>query len=210
MLAQARETLPGPGVLPGGLAFEAKFDGYRCLLFTPARPGGPMLLQSRRGSLIQRHFPDLVTAAAQLPHGLVLDGELVVWSQGRLSFEALQRRGSAGGRTIEQLAEALPAYFIAFDVLQAGGEELLTEPYERRRAVLEELFRDHGLKLHVPLHPHHGKLLNRAQARTWIGFLPLEIRSTSSAPSIWLRRSHLGLEGLSEVTRARSQLQELL
>ncbi|MBT2505853.1 hypothetical protein J7I98_08040 [Streptomyces sp. ISL-98] len=27
MLAQARETVPGPGVLPGGLAFEAKFDG---------------------------------------------------------------------------------------------------------------------------------------------------------------------------------------
>ncbi|MFD5098324.1 hypothetical protein [Streptomyces albidochromogenes] len=37
MLAQARETAPGPGVLPGGLAFEAKFDGYRCLLFTPIR-----------------------------------------------------------------------------------------------------------------------------------------------------------------------------
>ncbi|WP_353938343.1 hypothetical protein [Streptomyces ficellus] len=92
MLAQARETLPDPGVLPGGLAFEAKFDGYRCLLFTPAGPGVPVLLQSRRGSLIQQHFPDLVTAAAQLPYGLVLDGELVVWSEGRLSFEALQRR----------------------------------------------------------------------------------------------------------------------
>ncbi|MGP3637987.1 hypothetical protein ACTU45_32470 [Streptomyces sp. 24-1644] len=74
MLAQARETLPGPGVLPGSLAFEAKFDGYRALLFSSARAGGPTLLQSRRGSLIQRHFPDLVAATGQLPHGLVLDG----------------------------------------------------------------------------------------------------------------------------------------
>jgi hypothetical protein len=97
MLAQARETVPGPGVLPGGPAFEAKFDGYRALLFTPVDPSGPVLLQSRRGSLIQRHFPDLVTAAKQLPHGLVLDGEL------------------------------------------------LTEPYERRRAILLDLFTKHGL-----------------------------------------------------------------
>ncbi|MET9438781.1 hypothetical protein [Streptomyces sp. NPDC006551] len=108
MLAQARETLPGPGVLPGGLAFEAKFDGYRCLLFTPARAGAPVLLQSRRGSLIQAHFPDLVSAAAQLPRGLVLDGEVVVWSEGRLSFEALQRRASAGGRTVEQSPARCP------------------------------------------------------------------------------------------------------
>ncbi|WP_274563586.1 hypothetical protein [Streptomyces spiramyceticus] len=44
-------------MLPGGLAFEAKFDGYRVLLFTRSPPGGPVLLQSRRGSLIQPHFP---------------------------------------------------------------------------------------------------------------------------------------------------------
>ncbi|WP_327372346.1 ATP-dependent DNA ligase [Streptomyces sp. NBC_01217] len=64
---------------------------------------------------------------------------------GRLSFEALQRRASSGGRTAHQLAEAMPAHFIAFDVLQIDAQELLTEPYEHRRAVLEGLFTDHGL-----------------------------------------------------------------
>ncbi|MFP1629738.1 ATP-dependent DNA ligase [Streptomyces sp. 5K101] len=145
MLAQARESVPGPGVLPGGLAFEAKFDGYRALLFTPNRIGGAVLLQSRRGSLIQRHFPDLVAAARQLPDGLVLDGELVVWSGDRLSFEALQRRAVSGARTVDDLAAKMPAHFIAFDVLQADSQELLTEPYERRRAVLENLFLEYGL-----------------------------------------------------------------
>ncbi|MEU3629132.1 ATP-dependent DNA ligase [Streptomyces fradiae] len=144
MLAQARETVPGPGTL-GSLAFEAKFDGYRCLLFTPAEPGGPVLLQSRRGSLIQERFPDLVRAAVQLPAGLVLDGELVVWHEGKLSFEALQRRAAAGRRTTGMLAAEFPAHFVAFDVLQADGEELLAQPYERRRATLEVLFTDRGL-----------------------------------------------------------------
>jgi ATP-dependent DNA ligase len=115
------------------------------VLFTSARPGGPTLLQSQRGSLIQSHFPDLVTAAEQLPHDLVLDGEVVIWSGGRLSFEALQRRASSDGRFVAQLVDAMPTHYIAFDVLQAGGRELLTESYERRRAVLEHLFTEHEL-----------------------------------------------------------------
>ncbi|WP_327260259.1 hypothetical protein OG444_01175 [Streptomyces sp. NBC_01232] len=37
-------------------------------------------MQTRRGSLIQDRFPDLVAAVEQqLPDGLVLDGELLVW-----------------------------------------------------------------------------------------------------------------------------------
>ncbi|MEL5957447.1 hypothetical protein AADR41_22250 [Streptomyces sp. CLV115] len=63
-----------------------------------------MPLQSRRGSLIQGHFPDAGTAAGQLPQGLVLDGDLVVWSGDRLSPEALQRRAASGERTAEQFA----------------------------------------------------------------------------------------------------------
>ncbi|MCX4633180.1 hypothetical protein [Streptomyces sp. NBC_01443] len=99
MLAQAVESVPGPGVL-GELAFEQKFDGYRALLFTPTGPDAAFLLQTRRGSLIQDRFPDLVAAADKLPDGLVLDGELVVWDTkaGQLSFEGLQRRTAARGR----------------------------------------------------------------------------------------------------------------
>lgn len=52
MLAQAAEALPGPGVLAGGAAFEEKFDGHRALLFTPAAPGGRVVLQTRCGSRV--------------------------------------------------------------------------------------------------------------------------------------------------------------
>ncbi|MFE9481325.1 hypothetical protein ACFYNM_22305 [Streptomyces spororaveus] len=67
-------------------------DGHRALVFTAAGLGGTVLVQTRRGALVQDRWPDLVAAAeAQLPPGLVLDGELVVWDAeaGRLSFEAL-------------------------------------------------------------------------------------------------------------------------
>ncbi|MBT2453159.1 ATP-dependent DNA ligase [Streptomyces sp. ISL-43] len=141
MLAQAAEALPAPATA-GILAYEQKFDGHRALLFTPLAPGGPALLQTRRGSLIQDRFPDLVAAAAQLPGGLVLDGELLVWdvAAGRLSFEGLQRRAAARSRGAAALAAALPAHFVAFDVLQQDGAELLTLPYRERRRRLEVLF----------------------------------------------------------------------
>ncbi|MEV0982356.1 hypothetical protein [Streptomyces sp. NPDC049915] len=66
MLAQARDTVPAPGALPGRLVFQPKFDGYQALLFT-----GPVRLRSRRGSLIHARFPELVHAAADLPEGLM-------------------------------------------------------------------------------------------------------------------------------------------
>ncbi|MFI9586404.1 hypothetical protein ACIHCQ_32250 [Streptomyces sp. NPDC052236] len=33
----------------------------------------------------------------------------------------------------------MPAHFIAFDVLQIEGRELLSEPYERRRGILVKI-----------------------------------------------------------------------
>ncbi|MFC8231104.1 hypothetical protein [Streptomyces sp. NPDC057287] len=49
MLAQAREALPP--LAPGLMAVQPKFDGFRALLFTPLRAGGPVLLQTRGGAL---------------------------------------------------------------------------------------------------------------------------------------------------------------
>ncbi|MEU4356233.1 ATP-dependent DNA ligase [Streptomyces virginiae] len=73
----------------------------------------------------------MAAAEAQLPHGLVLDGELVVWDAeaGRLSFEVLQRRAATRACGAAGLAARWPAYFVAFDLLQQDGQELLTCPW---------------------------------------------------------------------------------
>jgi hypothetical protein len=141
-------TLLGPGALPGSLAYEPKFDRSGALIFTPASKPGKVHVQARRGSLVGARFPELATAGAQLPGGLVLDGELVVWTGDQLSFEALQRRTAAGAAKAGSLSQALPAYFVAFDALQVAGEELLCAPYAGRRVRLEELFT--GFELGTP------------------------------------------------------------
>ncbi|MFI8392850.1 RNA ligase family protein [Streptomyces sp. NPDC085540] len=168
MLAQAAEAVPGPAALRAGVAYEQKLDGHRALVFTVAGPGGMVVVQTRRGALVQDRWPDLVAAGeTQLPAGLVLDGELVVWDteEGRLSFEALQRRAAARARGALPLAARWPAYFVAFDVLQYDGQELLARPYVERRTLLENLFSDHALTAPWTLVPQTTDL---AKAREWL------------------------------------------
>ncbi|MFE9636787.1 ATP-dependent DNA ligase [Streptomyces sp. NPDC006463] len=109
----------------------------------------------------------VAAAEAQLPHGLVLDGELVVWDTeaGRLSFEALQRRAASRARGARTLAARWPAYFVAFDLLQQDGQELLARPYAERRALLENLFSSRALSAPWTLCPQTTDL---AKAREWL------------------------------------------
>jgi hypothetical protein len=62
----------------------------RCLAFRTAEG---VLLQSRQLRPLTRYFPEIATALAdQLAPGTVLDGELVIYQEGRLDVTALQRR----------------------------------------------------------------------------------------------------------------------
>lgn len=88
----------------------------------------------------KRYFPELQAAAAEMvPGGCILDGEAVVWSGGRLNFEALQQRLSAGKTQLAALVRELPANFAAFDVLCVAGHDARGLPFRERRAFLEKL-----------------------------------------------------------------------
>ncbi|MFD9622902.1 ATP-dependent DNA ligase [Streptomyces virginiae] len=58
-----------------------------------------------------------------------------------------------------------PAYFVAFDLLQHDGQELLTRPYAERRALLENLFSEHVLTAPWTLCPMTTDL---SKAREWL------------------------------------------
>ncbi|MGW1885202.1 ATP-dependent DNA ligase [Streptomyces sp. NPDC001970] len=113
-----------------GLAYEPKFDGHRVLIFTL---DGRAVLQARSGRLVTPAFPDLAEAALALPDGTVLDGEVVIWTGGRIDFAAVQRRAAATPGRAGILARRLPASYAAFDLLAEGGTDLRSAPYARRR-----------------------------------------------------------------------------
>ncbi|MBN6038781.1 ATP-dependent DNA ligase [Amycolatopsis sp. 195334CR] len=133
MLAKPAKSIPDSG----GLLFEPKWDGFRCLVF---RDGTELTLQSRTGKPLNRYFPEVLEAlAGVLPERVVLDGELVIGRGGRLDFDALTERIHPAASRVELLSRETPAQFVAFDLLELDGEELLAEPTEARRARLERL-----------------------------------------------------------------------
>jgi ATP-dependent DNA ligase len=162
MLALPVPQLPGPTALPGGTVFEPKYDGYRMLVFAHA---GHVYLQSRNLRDLTAAFPEIAEAATALGEDVVLDGEAVIYAGGRLDFAALQQRMNRRPGAVAQLATEQPAHFIAFDLLEHAGAEMLGWPYRERRGALESLFQGHGLQAPWALTPSTA---DRRQAEQWL------------------------------------------
>ncbi|GAA1817623.1 hypothetical protein GCM10009749_29550 [Agromyces neolithicus] len=135
-LARRVEELPEPDALPGGCLYSPKWDGFR---FAIVLAGELASVWSRQGKNLTRYFPELAAAAAELPDGTVLDGEAVIWREGRLDFAAMQHRLSGGAAIAARRARELPSSFAAFDVLAVAGTDVRHLALEHRQSLLEEL-----------------------------------------------------------------------
>jgi DNA ligase-1 len=139
---------------------EWKWDGIRAQMI---RRRGDTFLWSRGEELITERFPELAQAAALLPDGTVLDGEIMPWRDGPLPFAQLQRRIGRKVLGPKILAE-VPVVLLAYDLLEVDGADVREQPLAWRRARLEELVR---------ATPSAGRILlsPSVQAEDWDGVL---------------------------------------
>ncbi|WP_240930071.1 ATP-dependent DNA ligase [Streptomyces coryli] len=152
-------------VLPPHFVAEPKWDGIRALV--AIWPNGLVLVRSRHGTDMTKAFPEIAAAArADLPGDVLLDGELISWRDGRLSFADLPPRLNRSAATAARLAAAAPAHFVAFDLLH-WGEDMTARPYAERRAALEELFADYRLGGTWALCPASSELADAEEWLTW-------------------------------------------
>jgi ATP-dependent DNA ligase len=134
MLAKSVKGVPEPSSVEGGLLYEPKWDGFRCIVF---RDGDEVELTSRGERPLTRYFPEVVAAAvAQLPPRCVVDGEIVIASGSALDFEALLQRIHPADSRVRMLAVETPASFVAFDLLALGDDDLTSRPFAERRSLL--------------------------------------------------------------------------
>lgn len=148
-----------------GWQFEPKWDGFRCLAF---RDGGTVRVQSKAGKPLERYFPDVVAALASLrARRFVLDGEIVIPVDGRLSFDELLLRVHPAESRVRKLAGENPARLVVFDLLvDERGRSLAGLPLEQRRSRLEAFAAKHLSRgSSFALSPVTRRL---ATARSWL------------------------------------------
>jgi len=114
----------------GNWIYELKFDGFRIVA---VKDGAKVSLFSRNGNELAARFPETVEAVRALPvNDCVLDGEVVALDvEGRSSFQLLQ--------ALEMESRKSPTYYYVFDLLQAEGKSLTTQPLEFRKDLLERI-----------------------------------------------------------------------
>jgi ATP-dependent DNA ligase len=136
MLSKAVRELPREP----GLAYEPKWDGFRCVVF---RDADEVELGSRNDRPLTRYFPELLAPLREaLPPRCVVDGEIVVATDRGLDFDALQNRLHPAASRVRKLAGETPASYVAFDLLALDDRDLTAEPFSQRRRMLEELLGD--------------------------------------------------------------------
>jgi ATP-dependent DNA ligase len=157
MLATLAESLPAEG----SYLFEPKWDGFRAIVF---RGASELYIQSRDSKPLDRYFPELHQALLErLPEGCVVDGEIVITAPWGLDFDALQLRLHPAQSRVTKLAKEIPASLVAFDVLAAGGRDLMAQPQHERRKRLEELMSSAGPPLYLT-----PMTLDRPTAARWL------------------------------------------
>ena len=156
MLAKPSDKLP----TDDGWLFEPKWDGFRAIVF---RDGDELFTQSRDLKPLDRYFPEIADPLrAALPDRAIVDGEVVIATDGELDFEALLLRIHPADSRVRMLAEQTPASFVAWDLLAVGDEDLRKVPQGERRRRLEELLA--GVEAPVHLTPATS---DRATGERW-------------------------------------------
>ena len=126
----------------GKAAVEQKYDGFRCQIH---KDGKRVKIYSRRLEDTTAMFPDLVKAVQEeiKADKLILDGEALAYNEETQEFlpfqETIQRKRKHG---ITEKALELPLHLFAFDIMMLEGEDLMGEPYDRRRGILRKVLKE--------------------------------------------------------------------
>jgi ATP-dependent DNA ligase len=117
--------------------YEPKWDGFRCLTF---RDGAKVDLESKSQKSLARYFPELAAALRVLKAPkFVLDGEIVIAINGKLSFDNLLMRIHPAASRVQKLSTEEPSLYVVFDLLvDERGKSLVGLPLEDRRVLLEK------------------------------------------------------------------------
>ncbi|HEY6136818.1 MAG TPA: ATP-dependent DNA ligase [Thermoanaerobaculia bacterium] len=191
MLAQPEEDPAEIVAMLGAGAFaDDKYDGIRAQIHSD---GTAVRIYSRTMDDVTHRFPEIEAAARTLGRGVILDGEIVAFSDRVLPFAVIQTR--LGRRKVsEKLLQDAPVAYFAFDLLYLDGEALFELPLRERLARLRSIVRNDVIKLsdQTPIDDaaHVDRLFDAARARANEGLVvkdPESIYTPGRRGKSWLK-----------------------
>ncbi|WP_326836265.1 DNA polymerase ligase N-terminal domain-containing protein [Amycolatopsis rhabdoformis] len=118
-------------------AYEFAWPGRRALVRVS---GARATVLDETGADVTAGYPELRGLGAQLGSTeALLDGQIVVFADGRPDPIGLRRRTDADADGARRLVHRHPAFFFVSDVLHLDCRSRLDRPYVERRALLDDL-----------------------------------------------------------------------
>lgn len=127
--------------------YEAKYDGYRCILVWDKGKNIPEL-KSRNGNVLNEKFPEIIRFCKSIyaeiePYlPLIFDGEIVyLINHFQSKFSFVQKRGKmTNQKNIESNSKTFPCHYIVFDLLRLKGKDKGNSRLTTRKQLLSDLF----------------------------------------------------------------------
>jgi DNA ligase-1 len=124
---------------------EYKYDGVRAQVH---KRGDEVRIYSRRLEDITASFPEVASSMNRAEGDVIIDGEIVPFSEGHpLPFQLLQRR-LRRMEGFENAARKAPVTYFAFDILYRDGEERIGLTLSQRRSELKAVMEGVGVLAH--------------------------------------------------------------
>lgn len=136
MLAYSCDPFDSPRYI-----FEIKWDGTRCILFIR---GKEVRLQNRRLIDITFRYPEFSKIYNEIKaRNTILDGGIVVFSEGIPNFNKLQQREHISDPfKINLFSQRMPATFVVFDILYFNDKKYLQTELIERKEILKNILRE--------------------------------------------------------------------
>lgn len=116
--------------------YELKLDGIRCVAYIEPKS---VTLQNKRFKDLTPIYPELSDICKCVKKRVILDGELVVLTNGKPDFYALQKRSLMGDKfRISLAAKKNPVQFVAYDIIYYDGKDLMDKPLMARKEYLSK------------------------------------------------------------------------
>lgn len=138
MLAHSASSVAEAVEKLGGCAVEEKLDGIRVQVH---RDGDRVRVFTRTLDDITDRLPEVTAAVRELTgERIILDGEVISFDASGRPRSFQETAGRVGSRTdVAKAAGQVPVSPVFFDVLSAGGRDLLDLPFAERHAELARL-----------------------------------------------------------------------